>query len=112
MCDNCKYETIIESNLTEHIKYKHETYRSNSTKQYKKSFDRFAKNGKLCIFWNLGFCRHEDLCRFVHEEIPACFYQENCRKEKCPFYHYDNAQNNFLGRNLKKSTKNHQNPRL
>ena len=32
-------------------------------------------------------------------------------EEKCPFYHYDNAQNNFLGRNLKKSTKNHQNKR-
>ena len=103
-CDRCKYESIIENNLIEHQKNKHENKtRSVNTEKVGKP-SKFDKNGKLCVFWNHGFCRHGNLCKFVHKEIPACFYQEHCRKEKCPFFHYNRSQNTFLGRNLKKVT--------
>ena len=105
-CDQCKYESIIENNLIEHLKNKHEKSKLlNDEKNRKPSKYEDYRNGKLCIFWNHGFCRKEDLCEFVHEEIPACFHQEHCRKEKCPFYHYNKSQNAFLGRNLKMLTK-------
>ena len=103
-CDSCRYESIIENNLLEHQKNKHDNKARLINKEKVAKPSKFDKNGKLCVFWNHGFCRHEDLCKFVHEEIPACFYQENCRREKCSFYHYNTSQNNFLGRNLKKVT--------
>ena len=89
-CENCKYDTIIENNLIEHIKSMHDTDGGRKLPKFNK-----YKSEKLCIFWNHGFCRNEDLCKFVHEEIPACIYQEKCWKEKCSFFHYNTSQNAF-----------------
>ena len=106
-CDECKYESIIENNLLEHQQYKHGWSKPRSRKQnnYKSNSN---KNRKLCVFWNHGFCRNENYCNFVHEEIPACHFQENCKKNNCSFYHFNKAQNTFLGRSLEKvSEKKH-----
>ena len=106
-CDECKYESIIENNLLEHQQYKHGWSKRRSRKQnnYKSNSN---KNRKLCVFWNHGFCRNENNCNFVHEEIPACHFQENCKKNNCSYYHFNKAQNIFLGCSLEKvSAKKH-----
>ena len=99
-CENCQYDTIMENYLVEHKKSMHGTDGGRKLPKFNN-----YKSEKLCIFWNLGFCRNEDLCKFVHEEIPACIYQEKCWKEKCPFFHYNTSLNVFLGKNLKKGTR-------
>ena len=106
-CDECKYESVLESNLLEHQRNKHGWIHSKlkNKNNPQKSYD---KNEKLCVFWNHGFCRNEFNCKFVHDEIPACYYQESCRKSKCPFYHYNKEQNTFLGRSLEKAATNNQ----
>ena len=105
-CDKCKYESIIENNLIEHKKNKHDISKLNHSSLRRNPFQG-PMGEKLCVFWNHGFCRHGDLCKFVHKEIPACFYQENCRKQKCPFFHFNKSLNTFLGRSLKKLEKQH-----
>ena len=93
-CDKCEYESIIENNISEHKKNKHKKQTSqDGVYNRKESFDN-----KLCIFWNHGYCRNGIDCTFVHEEIPACPNQNNCKKIQCSLYHSDKSLNNFLGR--------------
>ena len=100
-CDECKYESILERNLIEHQTNKHGWIQS-KRKQRDYSKPNADRISRLCVFWNHGFCRNEFNCKFLHEEIPACYYQENCRIAKCSYYHYNKAQNTFLGRRMEK----------
>ena len=58
-------------------------------------------------------CKFLPRCKFVHEDVKPCFYQEKCRNSKCAFYHFSSKQDNFLGfqslRTLK--TNPHQTPK-
>ena len=85
-CDMCEFKTVVENNFTLHLQNKH------GKNQSGKSVN------DPCIYWNYGHCRHGDRCRFAHEEIPACSFQDKCRKNQCPLYHYNKSLNNFLGR--------------
>ena len=94
-CDVCDYDTIIENNLNEHKRYKHLQNKETS----KQDIDYVNGNEReVRIFWNHDFCRYEDRCTFLHEEIPACYVQDRCLKNQCPFYHFNKSKNNFLGR--------------
>ena len=98
-CEICEYESILENNVLEHKKNKHQKKTSENASLRKKNDEK-----KLCIFWNHGSCRNGYECRFVHEEIPACQYQDNCQKFQCSLYHFDKSLNSFLGRSQEKRT--------
>ena len=67
----------------------------------------FAKGicnrGDACYFsrYLAPFCKYQDecpfwpRCKFVHQENEPkkhCFYQDNCRKPYCKFYHFYNEE--------------------
>ena len=88
-CDKCSFETILESNFDDYAKNKHEKVQRD---------DERNPEPVLCIYWNHGFCP------FDLKEIPACAYQDNCRKFQCPLYHFNKSLNIFLGRTLVRGT--------
>ena len=90
-CKVCNYTTILEQNYIDHAENKH-----------KNGKKKPSKIGTPCIYWNKGSCANGDRCRFSHVEIPECYYQDRCRKSRCPWYHYDKSLNNFLGRSSKR----------
>ena len=48
-----------------------------------------------CYYWNQGYCKRGDLCKFLHIEL--CRYQDNCRRSgTCEFFHIKKADS-FLG---------------
>ena len=103
-CDECEYNSIIENNVIEHKKNKHQAFRTQNVPFRTGSEEK----KRLCIFWNHGYCRNNDQCRFVHEEIKACHFQNKCRKFQCPFYHNDKSLNTFLGRSpVRNWSRNH-----
>ena len=103
-CDQCRFDTIMENNLIEHKKNKHIQRNSQASNLKNGTF----KEDSLCIFWNHGFCKNGFSCEFLHEEIKACYYQNNCRKFQCSLYHFDKSLNNVLGRSqVRGSTQNH-----
>ena len=47
------------------------------------------KSNGTCIFWNKGYCKFsEENCRYVHQEIAYCKFQEQCARNDCRFYHH------------------------
>ena len=95
-CDKCGYESIMENNLNEHVKNKHSQEKSSRSG---KGENRKEKVENIpCIYWNHGNCTRGDQCHYAHEEIPACHYQDRCRKYECPLYHFNKTLNTFLGR--------------
>ena len=54
------------------------------------------QNG-VCLEWNKGYCRQEDLCRFDHTEILECRYGRNCLRSDCYFWHGFEGKFPFLG---------------
>ena len=91
-CKNCHYETILEHNLIEHFNNKH-----------KNEVDQPPPRDIPCIYWNRGNCSYGMKCKFPHEEIPACYDQDRCKDNKCPWYHHDKSLNTFLGRVTKRA---------
>ena len=82
-CDKCQFDSMIRVNFEAHMnKHKLKTENLN----------------KSCIKWNQGYCPYGTQCNFSHEEIPACRYQESCKNDRCPFYHFNTSWNTFLGR--------------
>ena len=55
------------------------------------------RNG-YCTHWNEGYCRYEELCWKLHEDVPLCYHGEFCRRSNCQFYHGNRLQNSFLDR--------------
>ena len=105
-CNVCDYETIMENNLHDHKKYKHQEKRENVNKGYNGNRNVEIE---LCIYWNHGFCKHGDRCFYLHEEIPACCFQDSCRTNKCSLYHFNKSKNSFLGRSpVWKETQRHE----
>ena len=104
LCTVCEYGSTSKDDLRVHIKDKHskelpdqeDTSHEHTPKRPKfYSLEEKTQNG-YCAFWNQGYCRYEDLCRNLHKEIPACYYDRDCRRMNCKFYHEDRSQNNFL----------------
>ena len=82
-CDKCRFETRDEGILKNHAETHIKSTRR--TRIYTKEEQRV--NG-FCLYWNRGFCHNEELCAFLHEESPYCYYQERCNKqERCRFFH-------------------------
>ena len=107
-CEKCKFVATSPANIKEHIEEQH------------------TKQNIECIFWKKGRCsrgtscrylhkisRRTDFkrirckyqnecpffprCKFFHQDLKPCFYQENCRNSNCVFYHFSSTQDNFLG---------------
>ena len=90
-CTKCDIEGSADNELLNHDKNKHLVPQkqiknfqrksrtsplSNEMQQRgenKRNSRQFAK--QLCIHWNHGYCRFGDLCKYIHEEIPACNLQ-------------------------------------
>ena len=87
-CHKCPFTTENEAELELHKAKQHETqcYNHGNDKDIRQS--QKEKRGKqYCHYWNYSSCKFGVQCRFLHEEIPSCRYQENCYKETCPFFH-------------------------
>ena len=107
LCSVCEKEFLSKDKLKAHVYSQHKQktspemddptgYKNSSRRPTIYSKEERARNG-FCPFWNEGFCRFEDLCKNVHEEIPACYFGSNCRRQSCRFYHDDRTKNDFLG---------------
>ena len=86
-CDQCQFDSIIKPNFEWHMKTQHGIKSRNTTTP--------------CRFWNQGHCQYNRECRYSHEEIPLCRFQENCGNYRCPYFHYDKSWNSFLGKDLR-----------
>ena len=97
-CDFCRYKAYNEEALVMHLEEKHKIFKhrannGDNSKGHPASSSNFhsteeRKRNGFCSFWNNGFCKYEEKCRFAHEEIPFCHFQERCnRKETCKFFH-------------------------
>ena len=118
-CKLCPLKTRSRTTLRTHLEEQHNTahvnycnkcgLRSSSDKELKEHMKSHHIGPKdPCIFWNRGYCRNGEKCRFSHSEIPACKYQEKCTIERCSRYHFKKSLNNFLGRNpVKRVSLNH-----
>ena len=49
---------------------------------------REKQDNGYCRFWNNGYCRMGDICRYLHEESPECYNQDQCRDNKCVYFHH------------------------
>ena len=117
MCTKCDYQTNVKENLNVHMKSVHTVEdrknvdmrppsnkmpcdfnnplhstsccdrKSGYTKPKLYSRKEKQENG-FCRLWNSGYCRMGDVCKFLHEECPKCYYQERCQDPHCPYYHY------------------------
>ena len=82
-CELCRYVSRSTSHMNEHVRNTHlKTKRSNIP----------------CIYWNYGYCKYFEMCKYSHVEIPPCPQQNNCTQFRCPLYHANQTMNNFLGR--------------
>ena len=90
-CDKCTYDSIIKGLFDAHVK-SHHAEKSNI-------------NYSRCIYWNQGYCRYGFECKFIHEEIPECKFQERCQNFQCPYFHYNKNWNSFLGRSQRDLSK-------
>ena len=100
-CGDCEYKTQNKHYLAIHkAKYHTEnrTLRRESDHSHKYSLKEKTKNGP-CHFWNCSTCKFaEDQCRFLHQEIPACHFQERCRNiDQCRFFHFVGKTTRFRG---------------
>ena len=91
-CDLCQYTANSSDDFKNHLRFRHDKIISRNGKQripHENNHDNIKKSRKLCIYWNRGHCRYSDEnCHYVHEEIPACKYQERCYKHDCKFFHH------------------------
>ena len=121
-CDQCKYKATSIEDLDRHINSNHKLYRKNTDirdvrkkkacdprnplhsttccdrepgrgRQQVLNFEEKMMNGP-CEFWNKGFCKFGDLCRFAHVE--ECKFGEHCwYGDRCRYFHFN--KNTFLG---------------
>ena len=105
ICTKCDFETEEKHLVEEHENKEHGNAKKDSEmgrrlpdrkKPVIVSHAERKKNG-YCAFWNNGYCRYEDLCYKLHEEIPACHYGSNCSRQNCQYFHDQNPRNHFLG---------------
>ena len=123
-CSACDYETSNFSILKQHKQTKHR-YITTGTEKRKLSpppkcnprnknhssecCDRNPNQGKaliytneerqqngICLNWNRGDCPNFELCKFLHIEIEACRYQNNCSRTNCKYWHNINGKFPFL----------------
>ena len=105
-CQRCNYETEDEDLFRDHSNSHTNNEESgtdgteqntnndrdiredgSTTRRRLPSNDEKRNNG-FCMYWNRGYCQHDDLCLFLHEEAPHCHFQEHCRRpQSCRFFH-------------------------
>ena len=85
-CDICRYSASSKPELNRYLENHHrfENVNNGGRRMYP-NIER--KNNGLCFFWNNGNCKFEEFCRFSHEEIPRCRFDEKCRNNNCKYFH-------------------------
>ena len=115
-CNVCDYQTNLEDNLKEHNTLVHSSInkkdigmgptpskkpckfddplhsttccdRQSGYKNVRLISRKEKQDNGYCRFWNNGYCRMGDICKYLHEESPECFYQDQCRDNKCVYFH-------------------------
>ena len=108
-CNVCDYQTNIEGNLQSHYtlvhsdKRKKESNMGPSPSKTPCNFEEPLHSTTCCdrksgyrnarLFTRKekqdnGYCRMGDICKYLHEESPPCYYREQCRDNKCVFFHH------------------------
>ena len=96
-CGDCDYTTQNNHHLAIH-KVKNHSVNMKNTSEHKYFLKEKRENGP-CHFWNYSTCTFgEDKCKFLHQEIPACHFQERCRDvDQCRFFHVARKTTRFRG---------------
>ena len=119
-CSECDYKTVSDESLKKHQQYKHkktDTKHDNSVEKARdmRQFDELknprTQNSqqksdlrniplkRICSYWNRGFCKlSNNECNFLHINLPACRFKDQCFRIDCNFYHEKETQKYpFLG---------------
>ena len=107
-CELCDYKAKSATNFKEHLEVAHGIKLNGPLKQRTEhgnaervegfgmanaSFKTVShKNNRtkkgFCVFWNRGHCYYDNnTCFYEHKNIPACRFQERCRRSDCKFFH-------------------------
>ena len=96
-CSGCDYTFRNKTNLETHFSMKHTRSNRNDNSSPTYSYKERSENGH-CSYWNYGTCKFGDQCKALHEEIPACRFQERCRNvQTCRFFHFVDKKTRFRG---------------
>ena len=109
-CNVCDYKTPFVANLNIHREEVHNKeerpYRRHEAAPRGYS-DRARNANGYCRNWNRGFCSFEKGCKFLHEDAPACYYGDRCRrKSTCRFFHeelFRSQSQSFLGQGFQQA---------
>lgn len=82
-CNQCDFDSSSKSHLEKHIETTHKI--NTNVNQRNKNIKK-----KYCHFWNnVGYCKNEGNCDFLHEKNDMCEMKSNCNVYLCQFYHED-----------------------
>ena len=116
-CEFCRYKAYNQDALVKHLEEKHKIFKNKvenvenkeRTKSSPTNSAEERKRNGFCSFWNNGFCKYFERCRFSHEEIPLCHFQERCnRKETCSFFHRQQQRHRRYQQNGSQMYNSHQ----
>ena len=104
-CDICPFVAHNDKDLNRHLENEHSFTKVNRRKIY--TNEERKQNG-ICFHWNNGYCQFQELCRFAHEEIPQCYFDVQCRRQNCRFFHTKHNQSGHMPRFLYNRSLQHQ----
>ena len=86
-CNQCTYKSSTEPDLEKHksVEHKESQFRNDKDRDVRSNSNSFEKK-RFCNYWNYSSCDFGDNCKYLHEEIPSCRFQEKCNKENCYFF--------------------------
>ena len=111
-CNQCTYKSSTEPDLEKHksVEHKESQFRNDRDRDVRSNSNSFEKK-RFFNYWNYSSCDFGDNCKYSHEEIPSCRFQEKCNKENCYFFtkSADDPENGTLPQdglniNVKKET--------
>ena len=114
-CDICDKKFMDIGVLIQHIRTTHGSYSaSQNTNNTQHNQDiRNIPLKRICTYWNRGYCKlSNNECNFMHINLPACRFGDQCFRIECKFYHEKETQKYpFLGYPNQR-TQNYGQPRI
>ena len=84
-CELCTFIGKTDDALKNHLENVHRFSEPNRRKTGFSNEQRLA-NG-MCVFWQSGNCKFNELCKFAHEEIRRCRFDGHCKTFNCKDFH-------------------------
>ena len=81
-CDKCDYNGTGEQQFKKHLEAAHKLNVGGAGQRTNE-----RKPNRICLNWNRGHCVFDSKCKFLHEEIQACTFNNRCSRPDCRFWH-------------------------